>query len=271
MKLSIITINYNDKSGLKKTIESVISQTFKDYEYIIIDGNSNDGSVDIIKRYSKFISYWVSEPDKGIYNAMNKGVKASKGEYCLFLNSADTLYSPKTLSEVFKQDPHEDILYGNLLMGDSVAKAEEKITLRNFLEHTIGHQSSFIKRALLVANPYDENLKIVSDWKFFFQELILNNVSRKRLDFIISVFDMNGISSSHQEALKKEHEKVLRDLIPPTMLSEIYKYFGIKDDYFKLFADLGDSPYKWKLYNINVFFLKLVMLNRKWTKHLKFH
>ena len=86
MKFTIITINYNNVKGLKKTIDSVISQNFSDYEFIIIDGASTDGSVDIIKEYSPHISYWVSEPDKGIYHAMNKGITVSRGEYLLFLN-----------------------------------------------------------------------------------------------------------------------------------------------------------------------------------------
>ncbi|MDR2910496.1 MAG: glycosyltransferase [Bacteroidales bacterium] len=91
MKLSIITINLNNVAGLQKTIESVVKQTFTDYEYIVIDGGSTDGSADIIKQHANKITYWVSEPDKGIYNAMNKGIRVAKGEYCLFLNSGDWL------------------------------------------------------------------------------------------------------------------------------------------------------------------------------------
>lgn len=92
MKLSIITINYNNREGLRKTIESVVAQTTREFEYIVIDGGSTDGSVDVIKEFSDYIDYWVSEPDKGIYNAMNKGVKVAHGDYCQFLNSGDWLY-----------------------------------------------------------------------------------------------------------------------------------------------------------------------------------
>ena len=88
MKLSIITINYNNCDGLRKTIESVIAQTTRDFEYIVIDGGSTDGSVDVIKEYADYIDYWVSEPDKGIYNAMNKGTRAAHGDFLLFLNSS---------------------------------------------------------------------------------------------------------------------------------------------------------------------------------------
>ena len=101
MKFSIITINYNNCEGLRRTIESVVNQTCHDFEYIIIDGGSTDGSVDVIKQYADQIDYWVSEPDKGIYNAMNKGVAVAKGEYCLFLNSGDSLHNNSALAKVF--------------------------------------------------------------------------------------------------------------------------------------------------------------------------
>ena len=99
-KYSIITINYNNADGLRRTIESVVSQTFDDYEYVIIDGGSTDGSVDVIKEYENKISYWVSEKDGGIYNAMNKGVKASNGEYLIFMNSGDVFYRDKVLEDI---------------------------------------------------------------------------------------------------------------------------------------------------------------------------
>ena len=113
MKFSIITVNYNNKEGLRKTIESVIHQTFNDYEYIIIDGGSTDGSVDIIKEYNDKISYWISEKDKGIYNAMNKGIRVSTGDYLLFLNSGDHLSENNVLEKVFPYLDGTDFVYGN--------------------------------------------------------------------------------------------------------------------------------------------------------------
>ena len=89
MKYSIITINYNHIEGLKRTIDSVISQTSSNYEYIIIDGGSTDGSVNIIKEYKEHLVYWISEKDNGVYHAMNKGVAQAQGDYCIFMNSGD--------------------------------------------------------------------------------------------------------------------------------------------------------------------------------------
>ena len=93
MKLSIITINYNDAKGLRKTFDSIKNQTCHEFEYIVVDGGSSDGSQSVIEEYEQYISKWVSEPDNGIYNAMNKGAKMSTGDYMLFLNSGDNLFS----------------------------------------------------------------------------------------------------------------------------------------------------------------------------------
>ena len=117
MKYSIITINYNHIEGLKRTIDSVISQTSSNYEYIIIDGGSTDGSVNIIKEYKEHLVYWISEKDNGVYHAMNKGVAQAQGDYCIFMNSGDCFYSPDVLSSLYEYQ--EDIICGKVLKGDS--------------------------------------------------------------------------------------------------------------------------------------------------------
>ena len=113
-KLTIITINYNNLEGLKRTVESVLNQTWQEFEYIVIDGGSNDGSAEYIESQSEHIDYWVSEPDKGIYNAMNKGIAKARGEYLLFLNSGDHLYSAKVLEENYGKIADFDLIYFNL-------------------------------------------------------------------------------------------------------------------------------------------------------------
>ena len=100
MKFSIITINYNNKDGLEMTINSVLGQSFQGFEYIIIDGGSTDGSIDIIKKYESRIDYWVSEPDNGVYNAMNKGIRKATGDYINFMNSGDAYHSSSALGTV---------------------------------------------------------------------------------------------------------------------------------------------------------------------------
>ena len=113
-KISIITINYNDKIGLSKTINSVLNQSWQKFEFIVIDGGSNDGGLEVIEQNKDKIDYWVSEPDKGVYNAMNKGIKVAKGEYLIFMNSGDTFYDDNVLEKIENQLTAEfDIYYGD--------------------------------------------------------------------------------------------------------------------------------------------------------------
>ena len=147
MRFSVITINYNDKIGLERTINSVINQTNDDYEYIIIDGESTDGSVDVIKRYANHITYWVSEKDKGVYNAMNKGVDQAHGDYLIFMNSGDCFHSTKVLNKI--NDFNEDIICGKVLKGDDQRPSgprKSTITLVDLMRGSLPHQAMFIKR-----------------------------------------------------------------------------------------------------------------------------
>ena len=112
-RLSIITVNHNDLAGLRKTRDSILSQTFQDFEWIVVDGDSTDGGKDFIQEHQEEMAWWCSEQDNGIYNAMNKGIEHAQGEYLLFLNSGDTLSAPDTLKEVFRTEPDADVVYGD--------------------------------------------------------------------------------------------------------------------------------------------------------------
>ena len=161
MKISIITVNLNNRDGLQKTIDSVVSQTFKDFEWIVIDGGSTDGSKELIEQYADHITYWVSEPDKGIYNAMNKGIKVSKGEYLFFLNSGDWLWEPNTLlsvAEAMKSLPENCFLYGSCFDRDlKNNNPPEKLDLAFFLNSTLCHQVVFHPRSAFPEEGYDES------------------------------------------------------------------------------------------------------------------
>ena len=230
MKLSVITINYNNKEGLQKTIDSVISQTFKDFEWIIIDGGSTDGGKELIERYSQYVSYWVSEPDKGIYDAMNKGIIQSHGEYLQFLNSGDTLTSSTILLDVFRDDYNEDIVTGNIIRNGKVDRGigSRNISLIDFYYGSLFHPASFIKKSLFVKyGMYDERYKVVSDWKFFLVTVILHNATIKYINKSITVFDANGISSLDSNIIKIKQEKkaVLEECIPSRILKD-YVYMS---------------------------------------------
>lgn len=226
MKLSVITINYNNKDGLLKTIESVINQTCQDFEYIIIDGASSDGSVDVIKANADKITYWVSENDTGIYNAMNKGTKAAHGDYCLFLNSGDIFLDNSVIERVYLYDFSTDIISGSIKCTDGrYVKAPEKVTMKTFIVGSLPHQATLIRRELLLDNPYDERLGLCGDWRFFIQVLIYKNVSYTTIPIVISLFDTNGISSieSKQSERRQYELQLCRDIIP-TRIEEDYKF-----------------------------------------------
>ncbi|MDD5570113.1 MAG: glycosyltransferase family 2 protein [Bacteroidales bacterium] len=209
VKLSIITINLNNKTGLQKTIDSVINQTFSDFEYIIIDGSSTDGSVDIIKQNANKLSYWVSEPDNGIYNAMNKGTKIAKGEYCMYLNSGDMLYDFDVLTKAFSKSYDEDILYGDVLLDSGkMIVYPEKLSLFYMIQFSIGHGSSFFKRKLFLDfGFYNEKNKIISDIEFLFDALVFHHCSYRYLDGLITcIFDTNGITFNPESKVLSKNE-----------------------------------------------------------------
>jgi glycosyltransferase involved in cell wall biosynthesis len=221
MKLSIITVNLNNAAGLQKTMESVFSQTFTDYEYIIIDGGSTDGSKELIKNNENKLAYWVSEKDKGIYNAMNKGIVKAAGNYLLFLNSGDTLYSQDSLSHFFNHSNGEEIVYGDVYVIEKERKwiktYPDKLSFGFFLRDSLHHQSTIIKKSIFEkTGVYDEDFKIVSDWKTCMNAICIDKASYKHIDCCISNFPRDGFSSNpdNSELFKKERKAVVDQYYP---------------------------------------------------------
>jgi glycosyltransferase involved in cell wall biosynthesis len=232
MKLSIITINYTNFEGLQKTMQSVFAQTFTDYEYIIIDGGSTDGSKELIQQHSDKVAYWVSEKDSGVYNAMNKGIIKAKGDYLLFLNSGDWLVNKNVIELILKnEDGHYDIIYGNLERTfpdgrtDSV-KMPSEVTFDFLMNATLCHPVTFIKHSLFGKfGLYDETLKIVSDWAFFLKNIVFSNLELKYKDINVVMFDMDGLSSKpeNQLAILAERELVIKSL--PNKITNLFYEF----------------------------------------------
>ena len=300
MKLSIITINYNNAEGLSKTLASVAAQTYPNIEHIIVDGGSTDGSVEIIREYadnqakgerleakgtenskadtpastlytlhltpSAHIVRWISEPDKGIYNAMNKGIEIALGkravrddhtssplasrlsplaskEYIQILNSGDILaandvtermmtalasYSEQcersTGEAELQQSDLPTILYGNMIkvnaQGKVVGKSEyTEYSLRQFYSSTLNHDCAYIRKDLFEEyGLYDENLKIVSDWKWYLQVIGLGRVKPEYVDIDVTIFDDGGISEQNLPLRYAERRQVLEELLPPAVL-----------------------------------------------------
>jgi len=235
MMLSIITINFNNAFGLRNTLESVFRQTICDFEYIVIDGNSTDGSKEVISQYNNehILPFkWISESDNGIYQAMNKGIRLAQGEYVQFLNSGDLLVDSNVTSKMLARllinnTEKIEILYGNMLKQMPKYKVCDRSfagripTMLDFYTGSLNHSSAYIQRQLFDRYGfYDESLKIVSDWKWYLQVIGLNNIIPVYVDIDVSVFDMNGISNSNSKLDKSERKQVLEELLPLSVLSD---------------------------------------------------
>ena len=237
MKLSIITINRNNAVGLEKTMRSVAAQTFKEFEYLVIDGASTDGSVEVIKSLESGFAHlkWGSEPDAGIYNAMNKGLRMASGDYIQILNSADSLASPEVTERMLEELEKQgcpSILYGNMVkcfpdgrkMVDKCFAGQE-ITMLGMYTGTLNHDPAYIRRDLFEKyGYYDESLKIVSDWKWYLQALILGDEIPQYVDLDVTLFDMTGISETNKELDKKEREMVLEQLFPKAVVADYERF-----------------------------------------------
>lgn len=210
--VSIITINYNNAEGLEKTIKSVIRQKEVTAEFIVIDGGSTDKSVNTIKSNSEYITSWISEADNGIYEAQNKGIWKATGNYCLFLNSGDTLSTDTVLKDVSPWLGAYDIVYGDLIT-ESQGKRERHVSPKNadvyqFMISTLWHPATFIKRGLFQTfGTYRTDFKIAGDYEFFIRSILKGGASTKHIPVTVAVFDLGGVSNSQHAATLQEQER----------------------------------------------------------------
>lgn len=243
--ISVITINRNNAKGLLQTLESVWNdQKYGSVEQIVIDGASTDDSVEMIKRFEDKLAYWVSEPDSGIYNAMNKGIAHAKGEYLLFLNSGDWLVAD-ILEKILVSPFTADIVYGDrydYYDSDRIVlhRYDEPVSMLYLFRDVIPHQSAFIHRSLFADYGYNEENKIVSDCEFFIRKVVFEQAVTAYVPHAISYFNMNGISSDEKfsKLQKEEFRKCVRDLLPPKIYddyvllnkyNEVLKWAGMMD------------------------------------------
>ena len=332
IKLSIITINYNDAEGLRKTLASVAAQTYPNIEHIIVDGASTDGSVDVIREYestlasslSPFASSlkWLSEPDKGIYNAMNKGIEIALGkrvvnddhtssplasslsplaskEYIQILNSGDILAAPdvtermmaalaaqcaeikgeslkikgeetsETVTSASCLSPLASslqncppILYGNMIKVNAQGKLVGKsgyteYSLRQFYSSTLNHDCAYIRKDLFEEyGLYDENLKIVSDWKWYLQAIGLGRVKPEYVNIDVTIFDDGGISETNLTLRNTERRQVLEELLPPAVLWDY--------DTHAFEMEQMNRLRRWHLYGLVYFMERVCFKLEKW-------
>lgn len=252
MKLSIVTINYNNAEGLKRTLESVACQTYRDIEHVIIDGGSTDDSVKIIESYVRDVSCkmydvsWVSEKDNGIYNAMNKGIRKATGEYIQILNSGDVLAASDVTERMMealrlkiedcklKKENGITILYGNMLKSYDMKTIINRDTCGSdmytpesflyFYKGTLNHDCAYIRRDLFDKyGLYNEGMKICSDWEWYVRAIVLGGEKPVYTNIDVTIFDMNGVSESrgkNADLIKKERKEYLEKILPPTVLHD---------------------------------------------------
>src|SRR5574344_208128 len=261
-KFSIITINRNDKNGLEKTIKSILSQSFTDYEFIVIDGGSTDGSVDVIRKYATHITYWISEPDKGIYNAMNKGITHSYGDYLNFMNSGDCFHAPTVLDEIAHYIQDDDILIGKCCNADTKEiyrslKPGQAVTMMTLIKEMINHQSTFYKHTIFDAHQYDENLKIIADWKVNLQAIVFDNCTVKVIDTLVTDYDMTGISTTNSDLYRKEKQIVLDELIPKRIQKDYERLYT--DEELPIVTLLPQLRSSWRLQHFVYRFTKMIL------------
>jgi glycosyltransferase involved in cell wall biosynthesis len=318
MKLSIVTINYNNAEGLRKTLASVASQTYADIEHVIVDGGSTDGSVAIIEAYASDLASkasgcvpaggegcyaaveghdstpangaqplatqdstspkatpphkvtWISEKDKGIYNAMNKGIRMATGEYIEILNSGDILFDANVTQRMIERldqinsqrEENVGILYGNMIKVNSAGKVVGKseyteYSLRQFYSSTLNHDCAYIRRDLFEEyGLYDEQLKIVSDWKWYLQAIGLGNVKPEYVDIDVTIFDDGGISETNLTLRNAERRKVLEEVLPPAVLWD-YDTHAFEMEQMKRLR-------RWKLYGLVYLLERTLFKLEKW-------
>ena len=290
MKLSIITINYNNAEGLRKTLASVAAQTYADIEHIIVDGGSTDGSVEIVREYvsangahsggsqtgqtgqTKVCHQirWISEKDKGIYNAMNKGIKMATGEYIEILNSGDILFDSQVTQRMIEHLDQTNaerkesigILYGNMIKVNAAGKVVGKsgyteYSLRQFYSSTLNHDCAYIRRDLFEEyGLYDEQLKIVSDWKWYLQAIGLGKVKPEYVDIDVTIFDDGGISETNLTLRNAERRKVLEEVLPPAVLWD-YDTHAFEMEQMKRLR-------RWKLYGLVYLLERTLFKLEKW-------
>lgn len=261
MKYSIITVNYNNQEGLRKTIESVIHQTYRDFEFIVIDGGSTDGSADVLREYDKDITYWVSEPDGGIYQGMNKGIKKATGEYLNFMNSGDCFFATDVLEKVSLYNSDADFIVGkdyhfNSETNQGHASIQPpRTTMVHFFVATLDHQSSFIKRELFDNSLYNESYRLVSDWIFFTEKIVKEQKHVQFIPDIICRREEGGLSEQQHDRNWQEINDYLHQLLPAGIYQDYATLTNLdKTTLYRLF-DICDQSQQRK---ILVFCIKLI-------------
>lgn len=255
MLISIITINYNNVTGLQKTINSVILQKNSLFEFIIIDGGSTDNSLSVLKENEKYIDYWVSEPDSGIFNAMNKGIKQTQGEYLLFLNSGDVLNGENALLDFTEHNNFNgDIIYGDYIFEKGEKIYPDLLTPLFFIKSSLPHQSTLFKRSVFdVMGGYDESFRIAGDRAFYVACFLKSNLKFIHINYPLALYDITGLSNNKEyKQIKEKEDEII-----------FQKYYGLYYKDYKRILKLEQTINKLKRNTISGYFKRVIKRIKK--------
>lgn len=216
LKITIVTVSYNANRLIRNTLLSVINQTYSNIEYIVVDGGSNDGTVEIIKQYEKALDYWVSEPDKGIYDAMNKGINKATGDYIIFMNSGDSFVSNETVERIFcNRIDDNSIVYGKTIGNYGMVKLSQPLNpfFRN-LSYCAGvgicHQSVFVPTKLAKMHPFNLRYKVCADYDMLHKLYSLPEVKFTEIEeFVAEIICDEGFSDKNLHLKLKENALIV--------------------------------------------------------------
>ena len=220
MKISIVTICLNDLQGLKKTRDSILCQTWKDWEWIVIDGGSSDGTKEFLQDHQEEMSYWCSEKDKGVYDAQNKGAQKATGNYCIFMNANDKFHDEHVLEIMVNSHPTADVVYGNWIQvfedqQQIKVQAPKEVSLSFILYNNICHQAMFINTALIKESPYNNSYKIYGDWAKWL-DFIIKGRTFQYIDCDVCEFAMNGVSQNNIQQCHTEYDRFILENLGTT-------------------------------------------------------
>jgi glycosyltransferase involved in cell wall biosynthesis len=213
-KFSVITVCRNEALNIRATCESIVSQVFRDFEWIVVDGASTDGTLDILREYAGTIDVLISEPDSGIYDAMNRGAARATGEYLIFMNGGDCFASTAALQWA-SEAPRVQLIYGDVYLGNADGPLEtypDVVDPGYMLRKMIPHQATFYERTLFEAlGGYDESFKIAADYDLYARLFEVERISHYHIPYPLAVFDGEGISNNKQfRALRKQENHRIR-------------------------------------------------------------
>lgn len=243
MRYSIITVAYNNLAGLKMTAESVLAQTSRDYEWLVFDGGSSDGTKEFLESLGNKVSYWESVRDGGIYDAMNKAIRKASGEYLIFMNSGDRLASADVFARVAASASEAGVLYGDwsVVVGESreTKHGPKKADFGFFCEDNICHQAMFVKAELLKKSEYSTTIGILADWAKWL-EFAADGVAFESVPVVVCDYDGTGVSAKVDALAERAkmiaslerplREKVIATLIGRSVkLSTLAQYLGLGD------------------------------------------